>query len=274
MYPNGQADVNHFREAGGMSVVISQLLDAGLVHNDVETIVGKGLDAYIAEPDLSDEELVFKEGAKTSRDESVVASVEDPFSVEGGLKLLSGNMGRSVIKTSALKPEHFIIEAEAIVFESQEALQDAFKQGELEKDFIAVVRYQGPKANGMPELHGLMPPLGVLQEKGFKVAIITDGRMSGASGKVPSAIHVSPEALDGGILAKVKSGDRIRFDAKKGEISLLVDKEELESRSIEVPDLSANRHGFGRELFVSVRQSIGSAEEGASLFDLSGKERA
>lgn len=274
MYPNGQADVNHFRDAGGMSVVISQLLDAGLVHNDVETIVGKGLDAYIAEPSLSGGNLMFKEGAKTSRDENVVSSTANPFSEEGGLKLLNGNLGRSVIKTSALKPEQFIIEAEAIVFESQESLQTAFKEGNLERDFIAVVRYQGPKANGMPELHGLMPPLGVLQDKGFKVAIITDGRMSGASGKVPSAIHFSPEALDGGMLAKVKTGDIIRFDAQKGEILLLVEKEELESRSIEVPDLSANRHGFGRELFVSVRQSIGLAEEGASIFDISGKERA
>jgi len=274
MYPNGQADVNHFREAGGMAVVISQLLDAGLVHNDVQTIVGQGLDKYIVEPAFHKHELVFKEGTKTSRDESVVSSCKDPFSMEGGLKLLSGNLGRSVIKTSALKPEQFMIEAEAIVFESQESLQHAFKQGELEKDFIAVVRYQGPKANGMPELHGLMPPLGVLQEKGFKVAIITDGRMSGASGKVPSAIHFSPEALDGGMLAKVRTGDMIRFDATKGEVSLLVEKEELESRSITPPDLSANRHGFGRELFVSIRQSIGAAEEGASLFDISGEERA
>ena len=274
MYPNGQADVNHFREAGGMSVVISQLLDAGLVHNDVETIIGKGLDAYIAEPTLHNSAVVFEQGAKVSRDENVVASIQNPFSTEGGLKLLSGNLGRSVIKTSALKPEQFIIEAEAIVFDSQEALQTAFKNAELERDFIAVVRYQGPKADGMPELHGLMPPLGVLQDKGFKVAIITDGRMSGASGKVPSAIHLSPEALDGGMLAKVKTGDMIRFDAKEGEIMLLVDEKELDSRSIKVPDLSTNRYGFGRELFVSVRQSISTAEEGASVFDLSGKERA
>jgi len=274
MYPNGQADVNHFREAGGMSVVISQLLDAGLVHNDVETVVGKGLDRYVVEPSNASGRLSFEPGAKTSRDESVVSSVTKPFSEEGGLKLLSGNLGRSVIKTSALKPEQFLIEAEAIVFESQEALQIAFKKGELEKDFIAVVRYQGPKANGMPELHGLMPPRGVLQDKGFKVAIITDGRMSGASGKVPSAIHFSPEALDGGMLARVKTGDQIRFDAKKGEIMLLVDEAELKGRAIDTPELSANMHGFGRELFVSVRQNVGSAEEGASLFDISGKERA
>jgi len=274
MYPNGQADVNHFREAGGMSVVISQLLDAGLVHNDVETIVGRGLDAYIVEPSLASGSLTFETGAKVSRDEDVISSTENPFSQEGGLKLLGGNLGRSIIKTSALKPEQFVIEAPAIVFESQESLQSAFKNGELERDFIAVVRYQGPKANGMPELHGLIRPLGVLQDKGFKVAIITDGRMLGASGKVPSAIHFSPEALDGGMLAKVKTGDNIRFDAKKGEIMLLVNDTELESRTIDIPDLSANTYGFGRELFVSVRHSIGMAEEGASVFDISGKERA
>ncbi len=274
MYPNGQADVNHFREAGGMSVVISQLLDAGLVHNDVETIVGRGLDAYIAEPRLDGGTLTFELGPKLTRNDEVISSTEKPFSEEGGLKLLSGNLGRSVIKTSALKPEQYFIEAPAIVFESQESLQGAFKNGELERDFIAVVRYQGPKANGMPELHGLMPPLGVLQDKGYKVAIITDGRMSGASGKVPSAIHFSPEALDGGMLAKVKTGDTIRFDANKGEIMLLVDDTALKSRTSQVPDLSTNTHGFGRELFVSVRQSVGKAEEGASLFDITGKERA
>lgn len=274
MYPNGQADVNHFREAGGMSVVISQLLDAGLVHNDVKTIVGRGLDAYIVEPAMRENTLSFEPGPRVSRDREVISSTQRPFSEEGGLKLLNGNLGRSVIKTSALKPEQFFIEAPAIVFESQEALQDAFHKGELERDFIAVVRYQGPKANGMPELHGLMPPLGALQDKGYKVAIITDGRMSGASGKVPSAIHFSPEALDGGMLAKVKTGDRIRFDAKKGEIMVLVEDTELQARSIDVPDLSANTHGFGRELFVAVRQSVGTAEEGASLFDISGKERA
>lgn len=274
MYPNGQADVNHFREAGGMSVVIAQLLKAGLVHNDVETVVGKGLDKYIVEPKLTAGVLSFEAGAEVSLDESVVSSVEKPFSVEGGLKLLSGNLGRSVIKTSALKPEQFLIEAEAIVFESQESLQTAFKKGELEKDFIAVVRYQGPQANGMPELHGLMPALGVLQDKGFKVAIVTDGRMSGASGKVPSAIHVSPEALRGGMLAKVQTGDMMRFDAKNGEILLLVDDEILASREVETPNLTANQHGFGRELFSAVRQNVGLAEEGASLFDLAGKERA
>jgi phosphogluconate dehydratase len=274
MYPNGQADVNHFREAGGMSVVIAQLLKAGLVHNDVETVVGKGLDKYIVEPIANCGEITFEKGPELSRDGEVISSIEKPFSEEGGLKLLSGNLGRSVIKTSALKAEQFVIEAEAMVFESQEALQNAFKKGELEKDFIAVVRYQGPKANGMPELHGLMPILGSLQDKGFKVAIITDGRMSGASGKVPSAIHCSPEALSGGLLAKVETGDKIRFDAQKGEIMLLVEKEELEAREVQNPNLQANQYGFGRELFSSVRQNIGLAEEGASLFDIPGEERA
>ncbi|MEA3523294.1 MAG: phosphogluconate dehydratase [Campylobacterota bacterium] len=271
MYPNGQADVNHFRDAGGMSTVISQLLDAGIAHQDVETVVGKGLDKFIVEPALVDGKLAFNEGVKISKDESVISSVEKPFSQEGGLKLLSGNIGKSVIKTSALKESQMLIEAEAIVFESQESLQSAFKNGELEKDFIAVVRYQGPKANGMPELHGLMPPLGVLQDKGFQVAIVTDGRMSGASGKVPSAIHMSPEALAGGVLAKIHTGDMIRFDVKKGELMLLVD--DLDARSIKTPDLHVNQYGFGRELFVSVRQSVSSAQEGACLFDIAGEER-
>ncbi len=274
MYPNGQADVNHFRDAGGMSVVISQLIDAGLVHEDVETVVGKGLANYVVEPSLKSGNLSFEDGAKISRDKDVVASTKTPFSKEGGLKLLSGNIGRSVIKTSALKEDQLLIEAPALVFESQEELKSAFSRGELEKDFIAVVRYQGPKANGMPELHGLMPSLGVLQDKGFKVAIITDGRMSGASGKVPSAIHISPEAMDGGVIAKIKSGDKIRFDAQNGEITLLIDNEELLSREINTPDLSETRYGFGRELFVSVRQNIGSAEDGATIFDVSGQERA
>ena len=274
MYPNGQADVNHFREAGGMSVVISQLINAGLVHEDVQTVVGKGLSAYIVEPSLKEGKVLFEKGATLSRDSSVVSSIENPFSSEGGLKLLKGNLGRSVIKTSALKQEQLFIEAPAIVFESQEALQSAFKNRELEKDFIAVVRYQGAKANGMPELHGLMPPLGVLQDKGYKVAIITDGRMSGASGKVPSAIHFTPEAIDGGMLAKVRTGDSIRFDINSGEIMLLVDDATLDKRESILPDFSHNQYGFGRELFVSVRQNIGSAEEGASLFDISGEERA
>ncbi len=274
MYPNGSADVNHFRDAGGMGTVISQLLNAQLVHADVETVVGKGLERYVVEPKLESGKVIFDEGLKESIDKSVIASISEPFSKEGGLKLLDGNIGRGVIKTSALKEDQLFIKAPAIIFQSQDELQNAFKNGELERDFIAVVRYQGPKANGMPELHSLMPPLGVLQDKGFKVAIITDGRMSGASGKVPSAIHVSPEAADGGVLAKIQNGDMIRFDVENGEMELLLDDEVINSREIKDPDLSLNRHGFGRELFVAMRQSVGSAEEGACLFDISGQERA
>lgn len=273
MYPNGQADVNHFREAGGMSVVIAQLLEAGLIHNDVETVVGKGMERYLVEPSLSGGSLTFGAGARRSRNLEVISSAREPFSPEGGLKLLEGNIGRGVIKTSALKQNHLLIEADAVVFDSQEALQRAFREGELDRDFIAVVRYQGPKANGMPELHGLMPPLGVLQDRGFKVAIVTDGRMSGASGKVPSAIHVVPEAAEGGMLSKILTGDRIRLDVEKGELTLLVDYAELEKREPEEGDLSLNRHGFGRELFSAIRRSVGNAEEGAAIFDITGKER-
>ncbi len=274
MYPNGSADVNHFRDAGGMSVVISQLIDAGLVHKDVETVVGFGLENFVVEPKLDKDEVVFEKGAKVSRDENIISTVQKPFFSEGGIKLLKGNVGRSVIKTSALKNEHMIIEAPAIVFNSQDELQTAFKAGELEKDFIAVVRYQGPKSNGMPELHGLMPPLGSLQDRGFKVAILTDGRMSGASGKVPSAIHLTPEASDGGVIAKIKTGDLIKFDVENGEVSVIVDTIELENREIELPDTSSNVHGFGRELFSTIRANVGSAEEGATIFDLVGEERA
>lgn len=274
MYPNGSADVNHFRDAGGMSVVISQLIDAGLVHKDVETVVGFGLENFVVEPRLDGNEVVFEEGARVSRDKDIISTVQKPFFNEGGIKLLKGNVGRSVIKTSALKDEHMIIEAPAIVFNSQEELQIAFKAGELEKDFIAVVRYQGPKSNGMPELHGLMPPLGSLQDRGFKVAILTDGRMSGASGKVPSAIHLTPEASDGGVIAKINTGDLIKFDVENGEVSLIVDSVELENREIELPDVSSNVHGFGRELFSTIRANVGSAENGATIFDLVGEERA
>ena len=274
MYPNGSADVNHFRDAGGMSAVIHNLLQAGLVHADVETVVGKGLEKYVVEPKLEDGKVIFSEGVKVSKDKTVIASISEPFSKEGGLKLLDGNMGRGVIKTSALKKDQLLIKAPAIVFESQDELQNAFKNGELNRDFIAVVRYQGPKANGMPELHSLMPPLGVLQDQGYKVAIITDGRMSGASGKVPSAIHLSPEAINGGVLAKIQNGDMICFDVENGKIELLLDDEVINSRGINQPNLSQNRYDFGRELFVSMRQSVGSAEYGACLFDISGKERA
>jgi phosphogluconate dehydratase len=274
MYPNGQADVNHFREAGGMGLVIRELLDAGLLHEDVHTVMGQGLRRYTERPALENGKLVFRPAPQRTLNPDVISPVETPFKHEGGLALLEGNLGRSVIKVSALKPEQMRIEGEARVFESQEALQKAFKAGELEHDFIAVVRFQGPGANGMPELHGLMPPLGALQDKGYKVAIVTDGRMSGASGKVPSAIHVTPEASHGGLLAKVRDGDRIVLDVHEKRLELLVDKAELARREAAAPDLEHNRHGIGRELFALMRGNVGSAEHGATIFDAIGEERA
>jgi phosphogluconate dehydratase len=274
MYPNGQADVNHFRDAGGMGVVINELLQAGLMHADAQSVIGKEMEHFVVEPKLQNGSLFFDTTQTVSRDREVIASVTMPFSTEGGLKLLQGNLGHSVIKTSALKAEQLFIEAPAAVFESQEALQKAFKAGSLERDFIAVVRFQGPKSNGMPELHGLMSPMGVLQDRGFKVAIITDGRMSGASGKVPSAIHMSPEALDNRALAVVEDGDMIRFDIEQGTITLLVDDDTLAERKMAIPDMHANRYGYGRELFSSMRFRVSSAQEGATIFDLPGKEHA
>ena len=274
MYPNGSADVNHFRDAGGMSVVISQLLDLQLVHNDVQTVVGYGLDNFIKEPTLQNDEVIFNDGEKSSKNSEVISDSKTPFSPEGGLKLLVGDIGKSVIKTSALKDDFLYIKAPAVVFDSQEELQIEFMKGNLEKDFIAVVRYQGPKANGMPELHKLMPPLGVLQDKGFKVAIITDGRMSGASGKVASAIHLYPEAIDGGLIAKIENDDMIEMDIKSGTIKLLVEKEVLDKREVKKIDLEKNRHGFGRELFSSIREKVSSSETGATIFKLVGEENS
>lgn len=274
MYPNGSADVNHFRDAGGMSVLISQLLDLELVHNDVQTVVGLGLDKFIKEPILQNDEVIFTAGEKTSKNIDVISDTKTPFSPEGGLKLLVGDLGKSVIKTSALKEEYLYIKVPAVVFNSQEELQKEFVQGKLEKDFIAVIRYQGPKANGMPELHKLMPPLGALQDKGFKVAIITDGRMSGASGKVASAIHLYPEAVEGGVISKIENGDMIEMDIKNGTIKLLVEEEVLEKRDVKQIDLEKNRHGFGRELFSTVRENVSSSETGATIFKLVGEENS
>ena len=273
LYPNGSADVNHFRDAGGMSVVISELINAGLVHEDVNTIVGRGLKNYIVEPSLVENKLVFNKGAIISRDKDIVSSVEAPFSKEGGITLLKGNIGRSIIKTSALKDEHLYIKAPAMVFSTQDELKNAFKEGLLNKDFVAVVKFQGPKSNGMPELHGLLPSLGVLQDKGYKVAIITDGRMSGASGKVPSAIHLVDEAAQGGMITLIEDGDMICLDVKNGILNLEVPAEEKIKRSIKKVDLSDNHYNYGRNLFSAVRDNISSAEEGATIFDIIGKER-
>lgn len=264
VYPNGLADVNHFQAAGGLPFVIGQLLEAGLLHDDVQTVAQDGLASYTKEPVLKGGELVWQDGAAASLDTSIVAPMSAPFTADGGLKLLTGNLGRAVIKVSAVKPKHRVVEAPAIIFEDQKELQAAFKAGELERDFIAVVRFQGPKANGMPELHKLTPPLGVLQDKGFKVALVTDGRMSGASGKVPAAIHVSPEALDGGALAKLRDGDPIRLDAVTGVLKILVEPDVLEAREPVTSDLAGYQSGLGRELFGNFRRSVTPAEQGAA----------
>lgn len=263
IYPNGQADINQFQAAGGVSLLIRQLLAKGLLHDDVHTIAGFGLSRYTLEPWLDNGQLAWREGAKSSYDLEVIADIEHPFSHHGGTKLLSGNLGRAVMKTSAVPVENQVIEAPAIVFNNQNDIAPRFEAGELDRDCVIVVRFQGPSANGMPELHKLMPPLGVLLDKGYKVALVTDGRLSGASGKVPSAIHVTPEAYNGGLLAKVQDGDLIRVNALTGKIELLVDKATLSARQPYQADLCAERIGCGRELFGALRQHLSGAEEGA-----------
>lgn len=267
IYPNGSADINHFSAAGGMALLFKELLDAGLIHNDVNTICGEGLDQYTKEPMLDDGELVWRDGPTESLDAQVVASVAKPFKPDGGLSVLTGNLGRAVMKTSALREPHCHIKAPAVVFDDPNELNAAFKAGELDKNCIVVVPFQGPSAIGMPELHSLSPPLGVLQDRGFKVALVTDGRMSGASGKVPAAIHVTPEASKGGLLAKVKSGDMLELNTETGAISLLVGQAELDARELRVLDFSAHQRGMGREMFAGMRTTLTGAEQGAcSLF--------
>ena len=266
VYPNGSEDVNAFHAAGGMAFVVRQLLDAGLAHDDVATVAGAGLRRYQQEPFLDDGRLVWREGTAAPLDRDILRSVDDPFQSEGGLRLLTGPLGRAVIKTSAVKPQHLVIEAPALVFEDQEDLLAAHARGELERDFVAVVRFQGPQANGLPELHSLTPALGVQLDKGFKVALVTDGRMSGASGKVPAAIHVTPEAAVGGPLAFVRNGDVIRLDAHEGRLEIKVDPRELASRTPAVAKPSG--FGYGRELFGWMRRVAGPADAGAcTLFE-------
>jgi phosphogluconate dehydratase len=268
IYPNGHADINQFQEAGGMALLFRELIEGGLVFEDVETICGRGLSRYTKKPVLDNGELTWVDCVEKSLDDAVIATVAKPFSSHGGLRVMKGNLGVSVIKTSSLKDSNLIIKAPAIVFEDQHELQTAFDAGELEKDFVAVVRFQGPKARGMPELHKLTPLLGVLQDKGFKVALMTDGRMSGASGKVPAAIHLCPEALDGGLIAKVHTGDMINLDGETGELTLLVDEKELASRNVAQFQVNGHHEGMGRELFGFMRRNLSSAETGAcSLFD-------
>jgi phosphogluconate dehydratase len=264
VYPNGKADVNHFHAAGGMAYVVRTLLENGLLHDDVTTIVGEGMSNYTKEPKMdSSANVYFVEGPSKSLDEAVIRSAKNPFNAEGGIKLVQGNLGKAVVKVSAVAPENYIVEAEAVVFEDQAKLIAAFKKGELHKDFVAVLRFQGPKAKGMPELHKLTPTLTVLQNFGFKVALVTDGRMSGASGKVPAAIHLSPEAMDGGILPRLRTGDIVRLDCNAGTLECK-NYDEIMKREA-VPNPQPER-GMGRELFDRVRMLLTSSESGASIF--------
>ncbi|WP_423194039.1 phosphogluconate dehydratase [Cupriavidus sp. H18C2] len=267
VYPNGKADVNQFQAAGGLSLVIRGLLSLGLLHDDVTTIVGRGLADYTREPTLREGRLTWADGPEKSLDDTIVRGPDQPFAPDGGIKLLDGKLGRCVIKTSAVKPEHQVVEAPAIVFQHQDDVLAAFKRGELERDFVAVLPWQGPSACGMPELHKLTPTLTLLQDRGFQVALVTDGRMSGASGKVPAAIHVCPEALAGGPIGKVRTGDIVRVDAPAGVLTVLAADDDWAARTVQIPDLTANRHGVGRDLFGGFRKHVGTAEMGAcSLF--------
>lgn len=264
VYPNGAKDVNQFHEAGGMTYIMEQLLAGGYLHDDVKTVVGNGLTQYTKTPRLNNEQLEWTDAFNL--DNTILRSKDEPFSHEGGLRLLSGNLGRSVSKISAIAAEHRYVKAPASVFHSQDEVLAAYKEGKLNHDVVVVLKYQGPKANGMPELHGLTPALASLQDQGYKVALVTDGRMSGASGKVPNAIHMTPEALSGGNFAKVIDGDIIELDLENGTLQLYVSDDELAKRIENTPDLSANQINFGRELFNKMRPNLSNSEDGATLF--------
>ncbi len=263
IYPNGSADVNQFHAAGGMGLLLRELLDGGLLHRDVDTVAGHGLDAYCREPGLDGDQLVWNDAPATSGDAEILRPLAEPFAANGGLQLLAGNLGRAVIKTSAVKPEHRKVHAPAIVFDDQEQVMAAFKAGELERDFVAVVRNQGPRANGMPELHKLTPPLSVLLDRGYQVALVTDGRMSGASGKVPAAIHLTPESQAGGMIARLRSGDMIRLDPDAGILEVEIEAAELQAREPVVSSDDSHQWGLGRELFDGFRARVSGAEQGA-----------
>ena len=263
VYPNGLADVNHFHAAGGLGFMIGELLNAGLLHEDVKTVAGDGLHLYTQEPKFADGRVVYGPGAGETQNDRILRPARDPFQPTGGLKQLAGNLGKGMMKTSAVAPERHVIEAKARVFHDQEDVKTAFKKGEFTEDTVVVVRFQGPSSNGMPELHSLTPTLAVLQDRGLKVALVTDGRMSGASGKVPSAIHVSPEAAKGGPLARVRDGDLVRVDAVSGKIDCLA--KDFDQRDPVTADLSGNGHGVGRELFAAFRENVGLAEFGAGV---------
>ena len=265
VYPNGFADVNHFHAAGGLSYMIAQLLDAGMLHEDVQTILGHGLGKYRQEPAVADGKLVWKDGTSESLDPEILRPANDPFDDQGGLRCVDGNIGRAVVKVSAVSRDRYAITADALVFDSQAAFVQAFNDGDLERNFVAVLPHQGPMANGMPELHKLTPYLGVLQGRGFKVALLTDGRMSGASGKVLAAIQVTPEAACGGLIAKIRDGDEVTIDATRGTLSVVAE-DDLVARSAETPHHSGNHAGMGRELFAIFRNQVGAAESGATIF--------
>ncbi|HEY1589233.1 MAG TPA: dihydroxy-acid dehydratase, partial [Rhodanobacter sp.] len=267
VYPNGYADVNQFHEAGGMAFLIDQLVGAGLLHADVNTIFGTGMDGYAQVPYLDDAgTLHWKPVSKQSGNRGVLRDTDEPFRADGGLRMLEGNLGRAVIKVSSVPDDRLLIEAPAIVFHDQDEVPAAYKRGELNRDFVAVVRFQGPQANGMPELHKLTPTLALLQDRGHRIALLTDGRMSGASGRVPAAIHVTPEAVAGGNIAKIRNGDMIRLDAANGRLDVLMEAHELDARLPHTADLSAQHSGMGRELFGLFRQAAASADLGAGVF--------
>ncbi|WP_299962489.1 phosphogluconate dehydratase [uncultured Roseobacter sp.] len=263
VYPNGLADVNHFHAAGGLGFMIGQLLEAGLLHGDTKTVAGGGLELYTQEPKLKDGKAVWEPGTTHSLNEKILRPATDPFQSTGGLKRMSGTLGNAVMKVSAVKPEHRIVEAPVRIFNDQEEVKAACKAREIEDDTVVVVRFQGPKANGMPELHSLTPLLKNLQARGINVALVTDGRMSGASGSVPAAIHVSPEALDGGAIAKLQDGDILRVDAVAGDLNILTPG--VLDRAPVTINLGANEYGLGRELFAQFRRSVGTADTGASV---------
>jgi phosphogluconate dehydratase len=265
VYPNGSADVNHFHAAGGVGFVIRELLSAGLLHEDVETVWGHGLGLYAREPVLQDGALIWRDLPQNSLDEAVLRPISNPFQPEGGLRECTGNLGHAIVKVSAVKPEHQIVEAPCVVFDDQDDFLAAFKAKNLpEGDFICVVRFQGPKANGMPELHSLTPSLSSFLDAGRKVALVTDGRMSGASGKVPAMIHLTPEALDGGPIARLKTGDVLRVDCEKGTLDYLGDATGFANRTD--AERPAEADGVGRELFAHMRRQVGPADQGGAVF--------
>ena len=266
VYPNGTADVNQFHAAGGMAFITRQLLAAGLLHGDVNTVAGKGLAPYAQEPWLDGDRIVWRDGARETLDESILRPVSSPFETEGGIRLLTGNLGRGVIKISSVPHDRRVIDAPAAVFQTQADFTAAFKAGKLDRDVVAVVRFQGPRANGMPELHSLTPALTALQNKGFKVALVTDGRMSGASGAVPAAIHLTPGAEQDSLLARIQDGDRVVLDAERGALELMVDPSVLAARPRALEPPAA--HGWGRELFAPLRALAGDAEAGGGIFKL------